>query len=102
VLVDSLGLAPFQPAPEFGAALGAFLAQPSEETHDGLWGRCAFDLDHLRECVGEGWEKIRAYNLDRARAPGLQAAQRTLMEQFEFPAIPADDLARIAVPTTLI
>src|SRR5687767_4614542 len=34
VLVDSLGLAPFEPAPAFGAALEGFLAHPGEETHE--------------------------------------------------------------------
>ncbi|WP_287363480.1 alpha/beta fold hydrolase [Mesorhizobium sp.] len=32
VLSDALGLAPFQPAPEFGAALAAFITEPSPET----------------------------------------------------------------------
>ena len=33
VLVDTLGLAAFQPAPEFGLALTEFLAEPTEATH---------------------------------------------------------------------
>jgi ubiquinone/menaquinone biosynthesis C-methylase UbiE len=56
----------------------------------------------MRGRLGERWEWIKAYNLDRARTPGLQAAQHSLMEQFGIPAIPPTDLARIAVPTTLI
>jgi pimeloyl-ACP methyl ester carboxylesterase len=102
VLVDSLGLAPFQPTPEFGLALAAFVAEPTEETHDRLWRLCALDLDRLRRRMGERWEWLRAYNLDRARAPGLQTAQRGLMEQFAMAAIPPADLARITVPTALI
>ena len=102
VLVDALGLAAFQPAPEFGLALTEFIAEPTEETHDRLWRRCAFDLDAMRERMGERWEWIKAYNLDRARTPSLQATQHSLMEQFGMPAIPPAELARIAVPTTLI
>ena len=102
VLVDALGLAPFQPAPEFGLALTEFIAEPTEDTHDRLWRRCAFDLDGMRERMGESWEWLKAYNLDRARTPSLQAAQHSLMEQFGMPAIPPAELARIAVPTTLI
>jgi pimeloyl-ACP methyl ester carboxylesterase len=102
VLVDALGLAPFQPAPEFGQALGEFLAQPSEDTHDRLWQRCAFDLDGLRDRMGERWEALKAYNLDRARTPSLQATQHSLMEQFGLPAIAPATLAAIAVPTSLI
>lgn len=102
VLVDALGLAAFQPAPEFGLALTEFVAGPTEDTHDRLWRRCAFDLDAMRTRMGERWEWIKAYNLDRARTPGLQATQHGLMEQFGMPAIPPADLARIAVPTSLI
>src|SRR5690606_13854370 len=52
ILVDALGLGPFQPTPEFGRALTDFVAQPTEETHDRLWRRCAFDLDGLRDRMG--------------------------------------------------
>jgi pimeloyl-ACP methyl ester carboxylesterase/SAM-dependent methyltransferase len=102
VLVDALGLTAFQPAPEFGLALSAFLANPTGETHDRLWSRCAFDLDTLRASLGERWEWLEAYNLDRARTPSVQAALESLMQQFGIPAIPPPDLARIAVPTDLI
>lgn len=102
VLVDALGLAPFQPTPEFGLALTDFIARPTGATHDSLWRRCAFDLDAMRERMGESWEWLKAYNLDRARAPNLRAAQHSLMTQFGMFAIPAADLAKITVPTTLI
>ena len=102
VLVDTFGLSEFQPAPEFGFALRQFLAQPTRATHQDLWRQCAFDLDGLRERMGERWEPFEAYNLERARAPSVQAALATLMERLGMPAIPAADLARIAVPTTLI
>ena len=102
VLVDALGLSPFQPAPEFGLALTEFMAGPSEDTHDGLWRRCAFDLDRLRDAMGESWEWVKAYNLDRARTASLRAGQQSLMAEFGMTAIPAEDLAQITVPTTLI
>jgi pimeloyl-ACP methyl ester carboxylesterase len=102
VLVDTFGLAPFRPAPEFGQALTAFLSGPDEETHDGLWRYCAFDLNRLRRQMGESWDLIKAYNLDRARASSLHATQQSLMEQFGMPAISPAELERIAVPTTLI
>jgi pimeloyl-ACP methyl ester carboxylesterase len=102
VLVDALGLAGFSPAPEFGAALAAFVAKPSGPTFDRLWERCVFDLGRLREDLGDAWEACRAYGLDLAQSPGVQAAQHALLEGFGFPAIPPEELARIAVPTTLI
>ena len=102
VLVDAFGLGRFEPAPDFGLALNDFLAQPTERTHDGLWRHCAFDLDGLRQRMGERWEPFKAYNLDRTRTPSVKAALGILMEQLGGPAIPSADLARIAAPTTLI
>ncbi|HEY7921584.1 MAG: alpha/beta fold hydrolase [Vicinamibacterales bacterium] len=102
VLVDALGLSTFQPAPEFGSAMHEYLSNPTPQTHDGLWRQCLADLTSVRKHLGEEWEAIKAYNLDRIQAPGRLSSLRRLMDQFGMPAIPADVLARIAVPTTLI
>ena len=44
---------------------------------------------------------MSAYSLERARGPGAKIAGR-LFRAFGIPRNPPDDLARIAVPTTLI
>ena len=102
VLSDALGLSLFRPAPEFAEALMAFVTESSAENHDLLWQCCAFDLDTLRDRMGESWERLRAYNLDRAQVASLKPTQQSMMEQFGLPAIPPEDLARIRVPTVLI
>ena len=102
VLVDTLGLAPFHPAPDFGGALTAFLARPDEITFDGLWRYCAYDFERLRADMGERWEAFYGYSLERVRSPEGQAALHQIMEQFGLPAIPPEVLERIAVPTALI
>lgn len=102
ILVDTFGLTAFDPAPEFGFAIKDYFAQPTEHTHEHLWRHCAFDLDGLRRRMGQRWQPFTAYNLDRALTPSVQAAFHVLMQQFGLPAIPAEDLARIAVPTNLI
>jgi pimeloyl-ACP methyl ester carboxylesterase len=102
VLADSLGLAPFQPAPEFGVALHAFLAEPTEQTHDELWRHCALDLTRVQERLGARWDAYRAYNVVRARTPSVRTAIESLMREFVAAPIPEAELARIAVPTTLI
>lgn len=102
VLVDALGLSAFHPSPEFGLALHEFIAMPSGDTHDRLWSRCAFDFEAMRDRMGDQWERLRAYTLDRAGVPSVQAALATLMEQFGIAAIDPARLSRIAVPTTLI
>ena len=102
VLVDALGLREFEPTPEFGAALNAFVAEPTTRTHELLWRQCALDLDRVRERMGERWDAFEAYNVDRATDPGVQAALGAMLNEFVVPAIPAAELDRIAVPTTLI
>jgi pimeloyl-ACP methyl ester carboxylesterase len=102
VLIDTFGFVPLQPAPQFAEALMRFQAKPSGETHDGLWRHCAFDLDGLRERMGERWRPFAAYNLERALTPTTQAAMQALMQAFGFEPIPPDQLARIRVPTTLV
>ena len=102
VLVDTLGLVPLAPAAEFGHALTDFLAGPSDGTHDELWRYCAFDLGRLRERVGERWELFRAYNVRCARDQRQQTALGAMMAEFGGPPIPAHELRRITVPTTLV
>jgi FAD/FMN-containing dehydrogenase/pimeloyl-ACP methyl ester carboxylesterase len=102
VLVDSLGLVPFEPAPEFGDALHAFLGSPAGATHTALWRQCALDLDRLRADMADRWEAFEACNLELIRTPRVAAGLGALMEQFGGPPIPADQLNRIDVPTTLI
>jgi pimeloyl-ACP methyl ester carboxylesterase len=102
VLADTLGLSAFQPAVEFGAVLTEFLESPTPETFDGLWARCAFDLDALRERLGDRWRSLRTYALDRARTPAALAALQSLMAAVGMAAIPEAELAAITVPTFLI
>lgn len=102
VLVDTLGLAPFQPDPGFRDTLTRFMAQPSGENHDRFWEYCAHDLSALRGNMGERWELFRSYNLDRAGTPSVRAAVQQLLEEFGFAPIPPEILERIAVPVSLI
>jgi pimeloyl-ACP methyl ester carboxylesterase len=52
--------------------------------------------------MSDDWDAFRAYNLDRARTPSVQAAVGALMGRFAIEAMPPAQLARITVPTTLI
>jgi pimeloyl-ACP methyl ester carboxylesterase len=100
VLVDTLGLVDFQPEAAFGAALQAFMQRPGEETHDGLWSQCAFDLERLRQRLGEPWQWIREANLEGIRTFGVSTLI-PWMQEFGS-AIPPELLARIGSHTTLI
>lgn len=102
VLVDALGLAPFRPTPMFALTLAGFVMRPSEGSYRRFLPYCLYDLDQVRERLGDRWDPLLAYNLDRARSPGSRLAMRTLMREFGVPALPRADLAGITVPTSLI
>ena len=102
VLVDSYGLGPYRPTVGFALALIGFIMRPTERSQERVFRRCFVDMDGLRDEVGEQWQPLLAYTLDRARSPALKAAMRSLMPKFAMPAIPPAELARLAVPTTLI
>jgi len=101
VLVDSLGLGRFLPAPRFAVTMAGFMAKPSERSYERFMRQCSYDLDGLREQMGERWEPFVAYNLEGARGPEGKAVGR-MMREVGIPRIPVEDLERIAVPTTLI
>lgn len=101
VLVDSLGLARFRPAPAFALGLVGFVTRPNERSYERFMRQCAFDLDGLRERMADDWAPFASYKLDLARRPAAKTAGR-LLREVGLPRIPSEELARIAVPTTLI
>jgi pimeloyl-ACP methyl ester carboxylesterase len=102
VLVDSLGLARFRPAPMFAFRLIRYMINPNEKTYSRFLPECIYDIGHLRKLMGDKWDPFLAYNLDNSRFPEKKAALKTLMKSVGVPKIPADDLARIPVPVNLI
>jgi len=102
VLVDSFGLSAFEPEPEFALALTRFLTDPNPQTHEQLWRKCARDLPAMRTRMGELWPLLEAYNVERALPAESRAALQELMAEFGLAAIPKRELARIALPTSLI
>lgn len=102
VLVDTLGLTGFDPDPRFALAMHRFLGRPDVDSYDRFMEFCAFDLDRVRERLGGRWAPFAAYAVERAGAPGVQAAMGALIAHFAATAIPSDVLDRIAVPTSLI
>jgi pimeloyl-ACP methyl ester carboxylesterase len=102
VLVDTLGLAPYRPPPGMALSFIRVLLRPTERGLERSFRRyCFADLDRARIEMGQRYEWLAAYALDRFRTPSVKAAMRTLMRELAAP-IPARDLDRIAVPTSLI
>jgi pimeloyl-ACP methyl ester carboxylesterase len=102
VLVDAHGLDRFRPAPGMALTFFGVLLRPTKRgLQRGFRNYCFVDLDRVRAEMGERYEWMAAYALDRFRTPSVKAAMRSLMRQL-VSAIPPRDLDRIAVPTTLI
>ena len=101
VLVDSLGLGRFRPSPRFLLAFAGFVARPRERSYERFMRQCAYDVDGLRRGLGDDWPSFVAYNLAMARSESASEAGR-LFRAAGLPRIPADELERIDVPTTLI
>jgi len=102
VLVDTHGLARFRPPPGMALSfVGVMLRPTGRGLERGFRRYCFADLDRVRAEMGERYEWMAAYALDRFRTPSVKAAMRRLMRQLAS-AIPPADLDRIAVPTTLI
>jgi pimeloyl-ACP methyl ester carboxylesterase len=101
VLVDSSGLAPFRPAAKMVLSMIPVFLRPTERPVDRAFRHCFVDMDAVRAEMGERWDRMVAYALDRFRTPSVKAAGRSLGPRL-VSAIPSEDLARIAVPTTLV
>jgi pimeloyl-ACP methyl ester carboxylesterase len=102
VLVSAGSLARFRPASGVVLAMIRFIARPSERTHYGFLRQVAVDPARVRALMGERWAASQAYNLDRARTPSVRAANRRLLRELGTKTIPPQELAQIAVPTSLI
>ena len=102
VLVDAGSLGRFRPAPGLVFAMVRFIVRPNERTQQRFLRQVAVDPARVRALMGERWEASQAYNLDRARTPSVRAANRRMLRELGTKTIPPQDLARIAVPTSLI
>jgi pimeloyl-ACP methyl ester carboxylesterase len=81
--------------------LGVMLRPSERGLQHSFRNYCFVDLDGVRAAMGENYEWMAAYTLDRFRTPSVKAAMRSLFRQFTS-TIAAEELERIAVPTTLI
>jgi pimeloyl-ACP methyl ester carboxylesterase len=102
VLVDAHGLDRYRPAPGMALSFIGVLLRPTERgLQRGFRNYCFADLDGVRAEMGDRYEWMAAYALDRFRTPSVKAAMRSLTRELAS-AIPSGDLDRITVPTTLI
>lgn len=102
ILVDSFGLDKFRPSAKFAFGLIKFLIHPNEQTYDRFLPQCMFNAGRLQREMGKDWQPFLIYNLDIARNSDSRAAMRFFLKQFAIRKIPAQDLAGIDIPVSLI
>jgi pimeloyl-ACP methyl ester carboxylesterase len=88
--------------PRLLLALVRHSVRPSERSALAMLRQVSVDVERARRRAGERWAPFRAYSLALARSPGVRAANRRLLRELGLRPVPQDDLAGIAVPTTLI
>src|SRR5262245_52225053 len=101
VLVDSLGLAPFEPDPRFALAMHRFLGRPDRPNYQRFMEFCAYDLDGAQKRWGPRWDPYATYAVELVQSAGVQAAMGWMLAEFATPLSPAQ-LDEITTPTTLI
>lgn len=102
VLVNSLGLGKFRPAPGFAFRLFRFMIWPTEKNFNRFFPHCMYDVDDLQNGMGEKWEPFLEYNLECANDKERSDALQFLMKTLGIPKIPDKELEKIDVPTALI
>ena len=102
VLVDTLGLRWYRPAPAFAVSLAGFLARPTPRSRDRLFEQCFTDLGEIRSQMDGDMELLESYALERARDPEQGRALRALMPRLGVPPIPPRELTDLSVPAALI
>jgi pimeloyl-ACP methyl ester carboxylesterase len=101
VLVDSHGLAKFRPPMGMALSFLGVLMRPTKRRIDRSFRNyCFVNADRVHAEIGDRWESIQEYALDRFRTPSVRAAMRGLMKVAS--PLPPDELGDIAIPTTLI
>jgi pimeloyl-ACP methyl ester carboxylesterase len=83
-------------------ALVRFIARPNERTQRGFFRQVVVDPARARAQGGDRFQASQAYLLELARTPSVRAANRRLLRELGTRPIPPQELARIAVPTSLI
>lgn len=100
VLVDTLGLRRFLPAPAFGFRLVRFVTAPSERSFEPFFDTCMHDGSAIRRGMGERWQPFVHDHVHAAQEKERKDAMGELVKRLGANRIPG--LERIAVPTTLI
>jgi pimeloyl-ACP methyl ester carboxylesterase len=102
ILVDSGSLGPFRPPPSLLFALIRLMRKPDRKAIPRLQKQIFRDADRVRAAAGERLEALEDYQIDRARQPTVNAANRTLLREVGTKPVPDAELRRIEIPVAMI
>jgi len=83
-------------------ALVRHTLRPSEGTAMAMLRQVSVDVERMQRRMGDRWAPFRASSLELARTSSVRRANRHLLRELGLRPIPAGEVARIDVPTTLI
>lgn len=102
VLVDCSSLGRFRPAPGVVVALFRYGARPNPANRDRFLRQVLADVERARAEWGDKWAALEAYDIDQAKRPSVDAANRELVRRIGSRRIAPDQLRRISVPVAVI
>lgn len=102
ILVDSGSLGPFRPPPSLLFALIRMIKKPDRAGLQRMQKQIFFDVERVRAQMGDRLTALEDYQIDRAKQPAVNAANRTLLKKIGTKRIPDEDLAKMQVPVALI
>jgi pimeloyl-ACP methyl ester carboxylesterase len=102
ILVDSGSLGRFRPPPSLLFALIRFMRKPDRTSAERMQRQIFFDVARVREQMGDRLTVLQDYQIDRAKQPSVNTANRALLRKIGTKPIPDDDLRKIKAPVALI
>lgn len=102
ILVDSGSLGPFRPPPSLLFALIRLIRKPDRAGVQRMQRQIFFNVDRVRTQMGDRLTALEDYQIDRARQPTVNAANRALLKKMGTKPVPDEELRKIKVPVALI
>jgi pimeloyl-ACP methyl ester carboxylesterase len=102
ILVDSGSLGRFRPPPSLLFALIRFIKKPDRAGAARMQRQIFLDADRVRAQMGDRLEVLEDYQIDRAKQPSVNAANRTLLRRVGTKQVPEEQLRTIEVPVAMI
>jgi pimeloyl-ACP methyl ester carboxylesterase len=102
ILVDSGSLGPFRPPPSLLFALIRMIKKPDRAGVQRMQRQIFFNVDSVRAQMGDRLTALEDYQIDRAKQPTVNAANRAMLRKMGTKPIPDEELGKIEVPVALI